>query len=103
MVDTTTKTKTDAKLRVTMPDGSKWDVPVQVIADDRDAFYKDDQEDTIRFVREGGLGTYDIEDWAASNMNWSDVQAFAVKVDEPIAVDFQEGWVNGKKQIIGTI
>jgi hypothetical protein len=103
MADTTTKTKTDAKLRVTMPDGSKWDVPVQLIADDRDRHYVDEDEDTIRFVREGGLDAYDITDWASNNMNWSDVEPFAVKVESAPPPDYEEGWANGEREIVGKI
>jgi hypothetical protein len=42
---------------------------------------------------------YEIEDWAANNMNWVDVQAIAVKVSIK-EVNFQEGWVNGEKEVI---
>ena len=44
------RTPTTAKLRVTMPDGSKWDVPAQLIADSRDA---EKREDTIGLIRAG--------------------------------------------------
>ena len=98
------RTPTDAKLRVEMSDGSLWDVPVQVIADDRDDNYKNDKEDTIGFIRDGTLDAYEIEDWAANNMNWSDVQRYAVKTGaQPKKVDFQDGWINGEKRIVGKL
>jgi hypothetical protein len=97
------RTPTSAVFRVEMPDGSRWDVPVQVIADSRDEFYAEDKEDTVGGIRRGSLTDYEITDWAASEMNWSDVQAYAVKADTPPRpVDFQEGWVNGEKEIVGT-
>jgi hypothetical protein len=98
------RTPTDAKMRVTMPDGTLYDVPVQAIADNRDDHYRDDKEDTVGFIRAGKLDQYEIEDWAANNMNWSDVAKRAVKVDAPVCkTDLQEGWVNGDKEIIGKI
>jgi hypothetical protein len=98
------RTPTDAMLRVEMEDGSKWDVPVQVIADSRDEHYADEQEDTVGFIRAGGLTDYEIKDWAAGNMNWSDVQECATKADlPPRKIDWQEGWTNGAKKVIGTI
>ena len=98
------RTSTDAKYHVTMPDGSVWAVPVQVIADDRDTHYRDEAEDTIGFIRAGELDEYEIKDWAANNMNWSDVKAAAVPVPGSRKLpDYQEGWVNGKKQIVGKI
>lgn len=102
-MDTETKAKTDAKLRVTMPDGSQWDVPVQIIADHRDEHYKDDAEDTIRFIRERSLDAFDIKDWAANNMNWSDVKDHAVKVKDAPECDYEDGWCNGSHRIVGTI
>ena len=100
------RTPTDALYRVEMPDGSKWDVPVQCIADSRDDNYSDDKEDTIGSIRDGGLLDSEIDDWAMNNINWDDVKAYAVQA--PIAsgprnVNFEEGWRNGDKKIIGAI
>ena len=95
------RTPTDAWLRVEMPDGW-WEVPVQIIADDRDANYSEDQEDTIEFILADELNSDEITDWAANNMNWSDVAEYA-KLILPLAaaIDYQDGWVNGKKKVVG--
>ena len=95
------------KLRVTMPDGSRWDVPVEIIARNRAENYKNEfhdsveeslAEDTIPTFLED---TFEIEDWAANNMNWSDVKHLAVKVNEPLPViDWEEGWCNGEAEVI---
>lgn len=94
-------------LRVTMPDGSKWDVPIKVIAESRARYYaKADgvsyeesyEKDTISLFEEDA---YNIEDWAANNMNWEDVKALAVRAsDAEDDVDFQEGWINGEKEVV---
>jgi hypothetical protein len=89
-------------LRVTMPDGSKWDVPASIVAENRALHYSDgvkdgdyDEEYETAMAHE-----YTIKDWAANNMNWSDVQDEARKVSEPNLGDFQEGWMNGEKEIV---
>ncbi len=96
----------DKKLRVTMPDGSKWDVPVSVIANDRAKFYADEQggsvelslkKDTIPLFEEN---EYEIEDWASNNMNWSEVETRAVMFSGPSMSDYRGGWVNGDKEIV---
>jgi hypothetical protein len=98
------RTPTTAKLRVEMPDGTLWDVPVQVIADSRDEHYADEEEDTIGGIRDGGLTDYEIKDWAAGNMNWDEVKRYAVQAPtRAFSVDFQEGWINGDKEIVGEI
>ena len=102
--------KIDNKLlRVTMPDGSKWDVPVRKIAEHRARYYMKDpelgtfeksyNEDTIPLFESDD---YAIEDWAANNMNWKDIVAFARKVESHKMADsdFQEGWINGDKEIV---
>lgn len=95
-----------AFLVVTMPDGSKWQVPVLVIARNRAENYKDEfdgdvekslKEDTIPLFQESD---YDIEDWAANNMDWDEVAQFATRREPPEDPDYQEGWVNGETEII---
>lgn len=83
------------QLRVTMGDGSKWDVPLQIIAESAVAFYDD-------MTLEEALDAEDfLIDWAANNMNWSDVVQHARRADvEPPPVNYQDGWVNGEKEIV---
>jgi len=87
-------------LRVTMPDGSKWDVPLLLIAENRaaaivSALGKEFDKEVESLLKE----EYEIIDWAQNIMDWKDVvlQARMVKDAE---VDYQEGWMNGKKEII---
>lgn len=89
-----------------MPDGSKWDVPVTIIAEHRANYYKHEFNDNIKkSLIEDTLplfeDEFEIKDWAANNMDWSDVAKFATRVlfttDE---VDYQEGWVNGEKELL---
>lgn len=93
-------------LIVTMPDGSRWGVPVLTIARHRADHYKAEfggslgrsmDEDTLPlFVESPG----EIADWAANNMNWVDVRTVAHTVSTPDPVDYQEGWVNGDKELV---
>lgn len=94
-------------LHVTMPDGTKWSIPVEVIAKDRAEVYKHEfggslqrslDEDTWPLFEEDH---FEITDWAANNMNWDEVVGHATKLAKPDApIDYQEGWVNGKKKIV---
>jgi hypothetical protein len=92
-------------LRVNMPDGSKWDVPVSVIAKNRAEYYAHEFDgDVIRSMQEDTLPLFDadhyeIEDWAANNMNWRDVERVATMAIHG-EIDYQEGWVNGGKQVL---
>ena len=95
-------------LRVEMPDGSKWVVPVEVIARDRATQYADEfngdielslKKDTLPLFESD---EYEIEDWATNNMNWSDVvdEATELKRSPEDEVDYQEGWVDGDKDFV---
>lgn len=96
-------------LVVTMPDLSKWKVPVRIIAENRARyFYLKGEfetllasliEDTFPLFEED---EYEIEDWASNKMNWEDVSKYAiqVKTDGLSDEDLQEGWVNGEKEIV---
>lgn len=94
---------TKARFRVTMPDGSQWDVPVQLIADSRDKHFADEREDTVALCRTSH-DSYEIVDWAGNNMNWKDVRRYAVAIPpRKDATDFQTGWTNGEKEFIGEV
>lgn len=95
------RTPTTAMYRIDMGEGYVYDVPVQIIADDRDANYADDEEDTIGFILNGSLDEYNIKDWATNNMNWDDVKQYATRVEVAHTVDHQDGWVNGSREVIG--
>ena len=94
-------------LRVAMPDGSKWDVPVSVIAWDRANYYAESVKNTLSFaeaLKETNelfdADSYEIEDWAANNMNWDKDRFHAEEVEPTSLTDYQEGWVNGEKEIV---
>lgn len=102
-------------LEVEMPDGRLWAVPVMIIAQNRAEFYFKLGRDGYSSIEESlakdtiplfESDDYEIKDWAASNMNWSDVKdhAFEIETLDPEPVDYEEGWVNGTKKILlGTL
>nr|DAN46409.1 MAG TPA: hypothetical protein [Caudoviricetes sp.] len=88
-------------LLVEMSDFSVWRVPVQVIADSMtDCYVEECGEDREKAKAETEQlfteNEYEIEDWAANNMDWDEVKAHAVQVKAG-EVDYQEGWINGNK------
>jgi hypothetical protein len=89
-------------LRITMPDSSKWDVPEKVIADNRAKYYSEKEgnyEEEFNYT----MGSeHELTDWAAGNINWDEVEKFASRVPQKgnTDVDYQEGWVNGEKEIV---
>ncbi|WP_213067179.1 hypothetical protein [Acinetobacter sp. CFCC 10889] len=92
-------------LVVTMSDESQWAVPVEFIARHRAAYYaiKEYEGNIAESLRDDTLPLfeseqYEIHDWAANNMNWSDVQCVAVQVEKP-SVDYEDGWCNGEWSI----
>lgn len=94
-------------MTVTLPDGGKWGVPVDMIARNRAEHYASEfngdverslAEDTIPMFE---ADDYEIKDWAANNMNWSDFDGHQVKVSEAPTPDFQEAWVSGEKGFVG--
>lgn len=93
-----------AGIEVEFSNGERWFIPAQVIADDRDKHYADEEEDTIGFILDGGLKPYDLYDWAANNQNWSDVQQHAKQlpsIREFDDDDREEEWPNCEKKVVG--
>lgn len=89
-----------------MPDGSKWDVPVLLIAQNRAKYYAKEFGGDIEKSMDKDTGPlfnddeYEIKDWAVSNMNWDDVKIQAKMVKEENEPDYQEGWVNGDNEVL---
>ncbi|ELY2473142.1 hypothetical protein SMB93_003538 [Cronobacter sakazakii] len=92
-------------MTVTMPDNSVWKIPTDVIARHRAAYYaKEDQTTLEESLNNDTLPLFDqcpyeIEDWAANNMNWSDVQPHATMIRSG-EVDYDDGWANGEKAFV---
>lgn len=90
-----------------MPDGSKWGVPVEMIARNRAEHYaKEFGGDVELSLSEGTMPLFEsdsrvIEDWAVNNMDWSDFDGHQVKVSEAPSPDFQDAWMNSPKGFVG--
>lgn len=96
-------------LRVTMPDGARYDVPADIIADhiagefaaERGPKGTPEHDSEFELIKAETLQNNDtLLDWAANNMNWSDVVDVAIQVESPSEIDYQDGWVNGEKEIV---
>ena len=90
---------------VEMPNGEKWSLPVNVIAEHRAKHYahefngdieKSLKEDTAPLFADD---YYEIKDWARNNMNWSDVESIATLMSTS-EVDYQDGWICGDVEIL---
>lgn len=99
---------------VTMPDNSVWKVPADLVAENRAMYYADQESaDIVEEVAknqqwsevytdelESGLeDDRELLDWAAGNMDWIDVEFAATRISDG-DVDYQEGWVNGEKEVV---
>lgn len=82
---------------VTFSDGSKWSVPVAVIAEDRIQCYLEEGLDANQaYIETWELfeDTNEIADWVQNNMNWPDLEGHADRVIDPDPPDYNEEWPN---------
>ena len=92
-------------LVMTMPNGEIWQIPAEIIANSRANYYGEKEGPEMRKEEYEYTLNDNLEliDWAANNMNWSEVKEFAKKIKEadPILEDaFEECWRNGEREII---
>lgn len=89
-----------------MPDGSKWAIPLLVIAKNRALHYAHEFdgdldrsliEDTLPLFN---LDPYEAVDWASGNMDWDDVKDFSYLLSPASEHDFNEAWASGTKEVI---
>ncbi len=96
---------TEQKYRITMEDGSQWEIPVLLIALNRAEYYaKVDEVELNESLNKDTVPLFEscedeIEDWAKGNMDWEDIR-HAAKCVKQSSTDFQEGWVNGDAEIV---
>lgn len=89
----------------TMPDGSRWAVPVSIIAAHRAKHYAHEFGGDIEKSLSEDTGPlfddddYEIEDWAQNNMSWKDVETSAVQI-KGTECDYEEGWTNGDHEVL---
>lgn len=87
---------------VTMPDSSQWQVPCDVIAEDRAVYYSEDTDKNKRSydeVYEETMSNMELLiDWGENNMNWSYLKQYSEMIKHP-NVDYEDGWCNGYKRI----
>ncbi len=90
-------------MTIEMPDGSKWGVPVEMIARSRAKHYahefNGDIERSLAFdtIPLFESDSDEISDWAVNNMNWSDFDGYQAKLAESPPIDFDEVWLSGTK------
>lgn len=93
-------------LVVTMPDNTRWRIPARFIAEHRAAYYAKHDGDLSIIDDEVAYcldDDYEIKDWAANNLNWSDVEAVAEKLPSlEFECDYQRAWVNADKKVVVT-
>lgn len=89
------------QIHITMPDGSIWAVPAEIVARHRADYYAKEEGEGYRNEEYASiLANHErLLDWAENNMNWKDVSKDAFRVS-PGQVDYQEGWVNGAKKVV---
>ena len=92
-------------LRVTFNGGETYDVPLMVVARDRADWEADDHGGSA----ERALAEYVVPlflanpgeaiEWAACDMNWSDLAPHAVRV-APAVPDYEDEWPDSLKRIV---
>ena len=89
-------------LRVTMPDGSMWEVPLEAIAEHRaDYFAARRSGNRMSLIQQAMKKPGILKEWAQNEMDWDHVKSVAVQVKRPDHESMlQEGWVNGHAVIV---
>lgn len=94
----------NANFIITMVDGSKWSVPVRIIAENRAEFFSSEfQGDIQKSLDEDTWPIFTeetaIEDWLFNNMDWKDVKDHATKIQEPHGIDYEARWLDAEGEL----
>lgn len=85
--------------QVESENGEQWRVPIDAIVQNRSEYYaeKDNvsyEEAEAETIELFNSDTYEIEDWARNNMNWSDVSGQAILHQTKSVVMYDDMWCN---------
>lgn len=91
-------------LIIKFSNAEKFEIPARIIAEHRanyyaslDGYEKESNEwyNEINFALND---EYEIIDWTANNMDWKDLEPFAVKV-EPESFNYEENWGDAELEL----
>jgi len=95
--------KVNKFLHVKMRNGW-WKIPAHLIAESRATYYagREGQQAYFDEYEITMNDDFEILDWAANNMNWSNVAPYAIFVGiEPMSdSEYQKSWSNAEKKVI---
>jgi len=95
-------------LVVTFSDNSRWKVPAKFIARDRAAYYAKldsecegaDYDEVYKIELDFMLDdNFELTDWAANNMNWSEVLPVASRLPDG-ECDYGKEWTNADMKVM---
>lgn len=91
---------------VKMENGENWGIPAYIIAENKADYYFDRGNNEWNKEYDAMMelfddGSYKFSDWAKDNMDWCEVEDYAVLLNKSsIEPDYQECWMNGEYEFI---
>jgi len=93
-------------VRITFQNGESYDVPANIIAEDRATYYAclvdghEIESDEYYAEYENSSHDYALTDWLENNMDWVDVKDYAVKVQEDESFNYEDDFAVADKEVI---
>ena len=94
-------------LKVRFANGDLFAIPARIIAEDRATYYADlDGYEVNSNEWEAEIITalndeFEIEDWAGNEMNWDQLEPYAVKINTG-EFDYEDGWSDADIELTDT-
>ncbi len=91
------------KLQIIFSNGETYEVPTDIICMDRAKYLAEVDGLTLEeFLKVEPLDKtdgYDIKDWCANNMNWSDLEEYVVRIKNNSVIDYEEEFCNADMSV----
>jgi hypothetical protein len=93
-------------LRVKFSNGDEFSIPTRIIAENRANYYSEvdgyekESNEWEQEVQYAMNDEYEIEDWAANNMNWDELEPFATLLDKSEEFDYEDEWGEADKKVV---
>jgi hypothetical protein len=92
---------TGKQLQVRFSNGEVYAIPLSEIADRRATSYEQRAtEEWDAMFSETMECPDEAIDWARNNEDWKDVEQFALRVEQPELVDYEDEWCNAEMKVV---
>ena len=83
-------------INIEFSNGEIFQIPAEVVANNRNDYYKEEENEIV----DDSYDDYELYDWLQNNMDWDDIAAHAVRIEEVDEPDYNQMFRDAKIEVL---